>query len=117
MAKAKTGAFPEEVRDLLMQRADGRCERCGTPMSSFQIHHRRPRGMGGSRLPDTGGASNGLVLHPHCHLWIETHRKAAASLGFLVGQGRQTESAEVRMSDGWFLLTADGQRMPYSPDA
>jgi 5-methylcytosine-specific restriction enzyme A len=34
------------------------CERCGDWNATVQCHHRRPRGMGGSRAADTNLASN-----------------------------------------------------------
>lgn len=70
--------------------------------------------MGGSRKPDTAGAANGLALHPSCHAWIESNRKAAYTLGFLVGYGRPPEAAEVMLWSGWVLLSVDGSVSPTS---
>lgn len=112
------GEFTEKTRDLIRQRADNRCEVCGTRMLTYgQIHHRRPRGMGGTRRKDASSPSNGLYVHPDCHARIESNRKRAAYLGWLVGWGRDVESAEVRLWDGWFLLLPDGSRLPYAPDS
>lgn len=107
------GAFTEATRRLIKQRADDRCEVCGLRQAYGQIHHRRPRGMGGTRRPDASSPSNGLYVHHNCHLMIESNRKRAAYLGWIVGWGRQTEAAEVRLWDGWFLLTPEGGRIPY----
>lgn len=106
------GAFTEATRTKIKERADNRCEVCGLRMERGQIHHRRPRGMGGTRRPDASSPSNGLYVHLHCHNMIESNRRRAAYLGWLVGWGRLVEEAEVRLWDGWFLLTPDGGRLP-----
>ncbi len=108
------GAFTEATRNKIKERADNRCEVCGARiLNGGQIHHRRPRGMGGTRRPDASSPSNGLYVHADCHARIESNRKRAAHLGWLVGWGRQTETAEVRLWDGWFILTPEGDRLPY----
>lgn len=113
MASAN-GAFTEKTRALIKARADGRCEKCGIRIEyGGQIHHRRPRGMGGTRRKEASCPSNGLYVHLKCHGDIESNRKRAYYMGWLVGVGRQTESAEVRLWDGWFILTAEGGRLPY----
>lgn len=112
------GAFTEKTREVIRERADHRCEVCGTRMLTYgQIHHRTPRRMGGTRRKEISGAANGLYVHPDCHERIERNRKQAAYMGWIVGYGRQPESAEVRLWDGWFLLTDDGKRLPYQPDS
>jgi len=111
----KDGAFTEKDRELIRQRADNRCEVCGARMLTYgQIHHRRPRGMGGTRKREASSLSNALYVHADCHARIESNRKRAAHLGWLVGWGRQIESAEVRLWDGWFYLTPEGTRLPVS---
>lgn len=112
------GAFTEKTRDLIRKRADHRCEVCGLRMLTYgQIHHRAPRRMGGTRSKQLANASNGLYVHPDCHERIERNRREAAYMGWLVGYGRSPESAEVRLWDGWFLLTPEGERLPYAQDS
>ena len=79
--------FTEKVRKEIVARANGRCESCGSIAMYNQIHHRRPRGMGGSRDPLSGSAANGLFVHPACHSKIESDRKQALENGQLVRQG------------------------------
>ncbi|MFJ5532450.1 HNH endonuclease [Streptomyces sp. NPDC093261] len=79
-----------KVRELVWQRAEGRCERCFLPITGgdHSIHHRRPRGMGGSSDPATNSPANLLLLCGSgvtgCHGWVETHRELAYQTGLLV---------------------------------
>ena len=76
------------VRDQVRLRAGGACERCGQSLVNrpASIHHRRPRGMGGSKNMDT--VANLVVLcgsgTTGCHGYIESHRSQAIADGWLV---------------------------------
>ncbi|HEX6443938.1 MAG TPA: HNH endonuclease signature motif containing protein, partial [Streptosporangiales bacterium] len=61
------------TRRALWDRADGRCEVCGSTFA-LQAHHRRPRGAGGSRARDTNGLANLLLLCAASHLTVELNR-------------------------------------------
>lgn len=89
---------------------------CGLPVTNGQIHHRRPRGMGGSKLPDTGGAANGVLLHMRCHERAESNRHWARGDGWLVAQGADPEAHPVRMWSGWTWLKADGSHVNVVPN-
>jgi hypothetical protein len=99
--------FPKVVRDIVTRRAGDHCERCGVDRPE-QLHHRRPRGMGGSSRDDTNTAANCLALCVGCHQHIESNRKEALSLGWLVHQGDTPEHAPVFRRGQWCWLTADG---------
>lgn len=72
-----------KVKELVAKRAGGRCEMCGNPVSYgyYSYHHRRTRGMGGSKDPATNQASNLLLLcgtgTTLCHGWITEFPKKA----------------------------------------
>ena len=116
--------FPASVQKLIRERAGagnyspGRgwvdCERCGFVTGVAQLHHRRPRGAGGSRRADTNVASNGCALCPACHAWVESHRLAALETGLLVRQSDRPADVPVRVFDTvrvehkWVLLTDTG---------
>jgi len=51
--------FPKKVRAIIEARAKGICERCQFTNVGLQIHHRRPRGMGGSKTPKRTGHPTG----------------------------------------------------------
>lgn len=77
--------FSPAVRALITARSSGKCEICGLHAAD-EIHHRRPRGMGGSKRPDTNTASAGVHLCRDCHRLVELHRSVAFTCGWLVSQ-------------------------------
>lgn len=85
MSRRQTG-FSPLVRCLIYERSAGRCERCDVWASDAEIHHRRPRGMSGTRRPETNYASNGALLCGQCHRVVESHRSKAFDDGWLVRQ-------------------------------
>lgn len=104
--------FPKRVRALVEARANGFCERCGQPALVFQHHHRRPRGMGGSKADDTNSSANGLCVCVPCHREIEANRVEALAHGWLVRQGDDPAAAPVFRRGEWVLLDNDGQIKP-----
>lgn len=109
--------FSTKVRDKIKTRAHGSCEVCGFTIGySAQIHHRRPRGMGGSRSEQSGSISNGLFIHPKCHAQIESDRNKAMSMGFLIYQGDDPGKVPVRLWYGWHYLNNDGSVTPYQKE-
>lgn len=101
-------AFSVAVRNAIIRRTGGRCDRCGFKVSVGHFHHRKPRRMGGSVDPSLGMASNGLLLHPKCHDFIESHRKAATMMGFLLNSVADPAKVPVYTWRGWMLLGNDG---------
>ena len=87
-------SFSPRVRAIISDRADRYCERCGGDIGT-QIHHRRPRGRGGTKRPETNQASNGLLLCARCHSKIESHRTEAYEYGWLVRQHEEPRDIPV----------------------
>lgn len=112
--KASPSAFNLEVKELILKRAGFRCDRCGLKAASGQFHHRNPRRMGGSDSIALGLPSNGVLLHPSCHDFIESHRNIAASLGFILGAAQDPMEWPVYLWSGWAFLNEDGTLTPYS---
>ncbi len=104
--------FTPQVQEQIRARANGRCEMCGAIAMYHQIHHRRPRGMGGSKDPACGTAANGLFVHPGCHAKIESNREQAYQKGYLVRQGQDPAAIPVRRGRLWYLLGEDGSLTP-----
>ena len=103
-------AFTPAVKTIIINRTEFRCDRCGLQaIDNGHFHHRTPRRMGGSNREDLGLPSNGLLLHPRCHDFIESHRKIAAQLGFLVGYGTLPRNSPIMLWNGWHWLTDDGK--------
>lgn len=113
--------FSQKTRDLIHHRAKGRCEKCGMPLPGglAQIHHRRPRGMGGTKRKESGTAANGIYVHLKCHMDIESNRQAAFDNGWLVHQLAEPAVIPIKLWDGWFLLDDAGaaNRVPQTDPA
>lgn len=109
-----TGPAPDVV-DAVYERAGWSCEVCTDPVADrrgidHHIHHRRPRGSGGSRRPDTNLPSNLLLLCPGCHADIESNRAIAQAMGWLVVQTADpAEVAVLVQRDRWVYLTTTGE--------
>lgn len=103
------------TRETVLARDLYSCVRCGMyvgPFGVFSIHHRRPRGMGGSRLPDTNLPANLITLCgtgvTGCHGWVEQHRLQARGCGYLLWQGADPELVPVATHRGVIRLLNDG---------
>lgn len=111
----KTGASAQ-VRALVWERAAGRCEICGRfPGDFFSIHHRRARGMGGTRSKSVNMPANLLFVcgsgTTGCHGKIESFRHMAYQSGWLLKWGQDASAAPFVDSSGvWWLLDNDGRK-------
>jgi 5-methylcytosine-specific restriction enzyme A len=76
--------FGRDVRQLVMARSGGLCDRCGNYHTRTELHHRRPRKMGGTQRPETNTASAALLLCAPCHAVTESNRTEAYEYGWLV---------------------------------
>lgn len=95
------------VRELVRIRDGGSVASGG--QDGLQIHHRRPRGAGGSRRADTNQPQNLILLSAVDHAWVEANREEAFELGWLVSQW--DDPAEVPVHHyryGVVYLNADG---------
>jgi hypothetical protein len=105
------------------------CVRCGSEVTDrdlwegrgerWSIHHRLPRGAGGSRAEYINAPGNLVVLcgrgDTGCHGWVEDNRTEAIELGLLVKHGVQLPAehpvwiCNERYPDGeWLMLNNDG---------
>lgn len=108
------------TRRLVATRAGGCCERCGKPItgSAYSMHHRKPRGMGGTSDPAINSPANLVLLcgsattPDGCHTTVEKFRKVALFMGFIVRQSADPEAVPIKLIHGWFLLRPDGSRVP-----
>lgn len=113
-------AVSTSVRRALYDRADGRCEICTRTLTdAWHAHHRRPRAIGGSRLPDTNTLVNLLALCPTCHLErVEADRDWALTCGYLVRQGHDPARVAVQIHRAfWVFLTPEGTYRETAPDS
>jgi 5-methylcytosine-specific restriction protein A len=114
--KRLTG-FSPLVRYQIEERSNTFCERCGGLAMNGQAHHRRPRGMGSSRNPETNQAGNALWLcttwdtragGDGCHERTEANRAEALQYGWLVSQHRTPVDVPVLRRGIWVLLDNQG---------
>ncbi|AXQ65196.1 HNH endonuclease [Gordonia phage Schmidt] len=90
----KTGPSAAQV-SVVQERAAGICERCGFRQWQ-QLHHRRPRGMGGTRSKAANAPSNLLAVCFGCHSEIEANRQDSLENGWLVRQAADPEQIPVK---------------------
>lgn len=122
------GAITEHSRALVRARSGGMCEVCGlTPATN--IHHRRARGMGGTRraihTPDwllhlCGSGTQG------CHGYVEAHPELSYAKGWKLRYYQHPSTAPVELTPRWYisdsppvqlrwvLLQPDGTVKPWS---
>lgn len=114
------GSFSRGTVQLIWDRDEGRCAWCGTPIwgergVNWSVHHREPRGMGGTTSGYVSRASNGVLLHGSgttgCHGDVESDREHAIRQGFLisrVGVERPRNVSIEHAVHGRCLLDDDG---------
>lgn len=102
MSRRKTGPS-QDVVDLVLARCEGVCEICGQARFE-QLHHRRARGMGGTRRVSTNTASALLALCRKCHALVESERTDARSAGWLVDQAAEPRNVAVTRRGRTVLL-------------
>lgn len=67
------------IRDALFRRCGGRCEFCGKPMLTSDVHHRKLRSQGGDESLD-----NLVLVHPYCHERAHHYPHQAREWGWIV---------------------------------
>lgn len=105
--------MPEKTAALVKARAGGRCERCGTNYAyRWSIHHRKPRGMGGTKDPSIHSVSNLVYLcgsgTEGCHGWVEANRQKAKDLGLLLYRADVSVEIPIALHYGIVLLDDEG---------
>lgn len=104
----------KSVRTTVLERDLHVCQRCGeyVGISDYSIHHRRPKGMGGSKDPATNLPANLITLcgsgTTKCHGWVESHRSDALYEGFILHQAVVPELRPVKTYRGWIRLDNEG---------
>jgi 5-methylcytosine-specific restriction protein A len=97
----------QETRDAAFER-DGGCIICGETYD-LHLHHRRARGAGGTRRPETNGLANLIVLCAEHHRFVESHRELALDRGLLVSQHQTPQDVSLIYKGEWCHLYDDGR--------
>lgn len=93
------------------------CLICHAPLvrggGGYSVHHRRPRGMGGSRDPVAASPANLVLLcgtgTTGCHGRVERSRDWYRDVGLLVPQGTDPATVPIRLPGrGELWLEFDG---------
>ncbi|NIL77656.1 hypothetical protein RhoFasB10_03805 [Rhodococcus sp. B10] len=110
---ARYTGFSPQTKSVVRQRSGGLCERCGLDWA-VQDHHRRARGMGGTRRASTNAASGCLAVCLRCHNRIESARADALQHGWLVPQHKEPADVPV-LYRGQLVLLDDAGGIEYLP--
>lgn len=102
-----TAEFSSAVNETVDGRSLGVCELCGREHAQ-ERHHRRPRGMGGTRRSDSATAAAQLHLCRNCHRLVELNRTVAEVMGWLVPQNGSPEVHSVVYRGERVFLTDGG---------
>lgn len=106
----RTGTGPTpDAEEIVRNRFEGRCARCG--VIGHSVHHRIPRQAGGTSDPTINRLSNlvwlcgdGVAL---CHGEVESHRSQARADGYLVRRRDDPSTVPIRLWDGRRVLLDD----------
>jgi 5-methylcytosine-specific restriction protein A len=103
------------TREIVYGRAGLACELCHRPAYQGSVHHRRPRGMGGSKAKWLNMPANLLLVcgsgTSGCHGKIESYREMAYNAGWLLRWGEEPEHRPFVDSFGrWWKLDNEGAK-------
>lgn len=114
----------KKIREVLWERSVGRCEVSGQPLDpdTFDAHHRRNKGMGGTSRADVDNLTNLLALDPIVHNGgpqsVHGRRRWSEARGYLIPKhASELDRWPVWLPLGhqgwrWMLLGMDGQYYP-----
>jgi hypothetical protein len=122
IAKSKAASRPKQsgpdraTRDLVFER-DGGCVVCGCGPYALQVHHRKPRRMGGRSTPGINSPANLVSVCAADHAWLESRRAEAIRLGLLVMEHQDPREVPLNHCQlGPVLLDNDGAVLPVVED-
>lgn len=107
---------PADVRVVVRARAGRKCECCGV-VALCILHHRRPKGMGGSNATDRHSPQNLVSICHSCHDYI--HRSGDTAVydnGWLVKQGANPARIPVTLHDDRTVFLSSDGRYECIPD-
>lgn len=100
----------EYCKRVVRDRDRSKCQKCFQAGSRLDVHHRKPKQMGGSDSLTEFGLANLISLCRDCHSWVHQHPEAATMMGLLLRQGDDPEQCEITIPGGPVHLTYWGMR-------
>jgi hypothetical protein len=107
----------DKLAKLVYERDSYHCARCGKPAPAYkrQLHHRKPRGMGGRNNNSVDFPENIVLLcgssstdPQSCHYQIESYRNMALTEGWLCKEDEDPREKLILARDGeWHRLIDD----------
>ena len=118
-------AVDEVTRTAVLVRAEFKCEYCYGALNlwhSYSVHHRLPRGMGGTKGTKIHQPSYLLVLcgsgTSGCHGFFEQFRRLAKQNGIILYRIDKANEVPFRDKYGkWWLIDDNGQKHTVATDA
>lgn len=122
MSPKASRAVQDAARAIVHERDAGRCCMCGIHITDGNgaVHHRTPKGMGGSALLES--PANLITLCGRgnadgCHGKAHSNPQWARNHGWIVSRSLNPLEVPVDMHDGWHTLSDDGSRHPCTQGA
>jgi hypothetical protein len=106
------------LRRAAWEREGGRCIVTGAPLGdpdgdTWNLHHRRPGGMGGTSRPDQDTLPNVIAVADNVHRGIHENPQWSEPVGLLLPTSEQDPaSVPVRSYRGWVFLLPEGGYRP-----
>lgn len=107
------------LRRAAYHREGGRCLVTGNELpggedgDGWDLHHRRPGGMGGTHRDNQQALSNVIAVGDNVHRGIHENPKWSEPVGLLIPTSvDRPEEIPVRTWRGWLFLTAEGGYQP-----
>lgn len=104
------------IRAEILARANFACELCYEPSWAVNVHHRRPRQMGGTKAPWIDNHENLLALcgsgTTGCHGHVESRRQDAYGFGWLLRHGMDPAFTPFCDLRGHWWLLFESQKLP-----
>ena len=104
-------AISKKMRELILAR-DGHCYHCGTDDDTLVVHHRKGRGLGGSKLLDTPDNLMAVCAFYNGDMEsVSASAQQARAWGHKLAVWERTERPVYDVAGGWWFLLPDGNRV------
>ena len=113
---------PQKVREAVITRDGNRCLRCRQSILNVpaSVHHRKPRGMGGTSDLRCNDIRNLVLLcgtgTTGCHGWVESNRASAREDGWLIASFDDLDRNLVRPDGSCVRLFETGGSVSWHHD-